>query len=160
MLTWVQGPSWGSKIWKASLVLKGKEGQAKGCEVGVGAVGAGEGNRCVCMSGHMWHTGEPQHFSNRSSTCASEKRVCTPIFIAALVTVAKTQKQPRCPTLEWRCVVRDIVIDTHAHTRVYIHTQTHIIYAYTLYGVIGISAYYPSIQGYIINEQWNSINNM
>ena len=26
---------------------------------------------------------------------------CTPVFIAALFTIAKTQKQPKCPTEEW-----------------------------------------------------------
>ena len=26
---------------------------------------------------------------------------CTPVFIAALFTIAKTWKQPKCPTEEW-----------------------------------------------------------
>ena len=31
-----------------------------------------------------------------------EKDTCTPIFIAALFTIARTRKQPRCPlTNEW-----------------------------------------------------------
>jgi hypothetical protein len=28
---------------------------------------------------------------------AYNKRICTPMFIAALFTIAKLQKQPRCP---------------------------------------------------------------
>jgi hypothetical protein len=31
----------------------------------------------------------------------TEKGTCTPMFIAALVTIAKLWKQPRCPTDEW-----------------------------------------------------------
>ena len=32
----------------------------------------------------------------------TEKDTCTPVFIAALFTIAKTWKQPRCPlTNEW-----------------------------------------------------------
>ena len=31
-----------------------------------------------------------------------EKDICTPVFIAALLTIARTWKQPRCPsTDEW-----------------------------------------------------------
>ena len=30
-----------------------------------------------------------------------EKNTCTPVFIAALFTIARTWKQPRCPTDEW-----------------------------------------------------------
>ena len=31
-----------------------------------------------------------------------QKDICIPVFIAALVTIARTQKQPRCPlTVEW-----------------------------------------------------------
>ena len=33
----------------------------------------------------------------------TEKDTCIPLFIAALFTIARTQKQPRCPsTEEWR----------------------------------------------------------
>ena len=32
----------------------------------------------------------------------TEKYTCTPVFIAALFTIARTRKQPRCPsTEEW-----------------------------------------------------------
>ena len=32
----------------------------------------------------------------------AEKHTCIPLFIAALFTIARTQKQPRCPvTYEW-----------------------------------------------------------
>ena len=32
----------------------------------------------------------------------TEKDTCTPVFIAALFTIARTRKQPRCPlTNEW-----------------------------------------------------------
>ena len=37
-----------------------------------------------------------------------QKYTCTPMFIAALLTIAKTWKQPKCPlTDEWirRCVI-------------------------------------------------------
>ena len=29
------------------------------------------------------------------------KDTCTPMFIAALFTIARTWKQPRCPSAEW-----------------------------------------------------------
>ena len=30
-----------------------------------------------------------------------ERDMCTPMFIAALFTIARTWKQPRCPSAEW-----------------------------------------------------------
>ena len=30
-----------------------------------------------------------------------ERDTCTPMFIAALFTIARTWKQPRCPSAEW-----------------------------------------------------------
>ena len=40
-----------------------------------------------------------------------ERDTCTPMFIAALFTIARTWKKPRCPlTDEWR---KKVVIDIH-----------------------------------------------
>ena len=48
------------------------------------------------------------------------KDTCTPMFIAALFTVAKTWEQPQCPlTDKW--IKKMFCIHTHTHT----HTQTH-----------------------------------
>ena len=33
----------------------------------------------------------------------TEKDTCTPMFIAALFTIAKTWKQPKCPSTKVRC---------------------------------------------------------
>ena len=51
------------------------------------------------------------------------KDTCTPVFIAALFTIAKTWKQPNCPlTDEWIKKVWYIYIYTHTH----IHIQWNI----------------------------------
>ena len=48
-----------------------------------------------------------------------QKETCTPIFIAALFTIAMTWKQPKCPsTDEW--IKKMWGIHTHSHT----HTHT------------------------------------
>ena len=40
-----------------------------------------------------------------------EKDICIPLFIAALFTIARTWKQPRCPsTDEW---IRKVVVHIH-----------------------------------------------
>ena len=59
------------------------------------------------------------------------KDTCTPMFIAALFTIAKTWKQPKCPsTDEWIkkmwCVYIYIYIYTHMYIYVYIY-----MYIYT-----------------------------
>ena len=52
----------------------------------------------------------------------NSKRYKHPIFIAALFTIAKTQKQYKCPlTDEWIKKTRYIYI----HIYIYIHTHTH-----------------------------------
>ena len=46
---------------------------------------------------------------------------CIPVFIAALFTIAKTWKQPKCPqTDEW---IKKIWY-THTHTHTHTHTRT------------------------------------
>ena len=45
------------------------------------------------------------------------KDTCTPMFIAALLTIAKTWKQPKCPLMEeWIKKMWYIYIYTHIHT--------------------------------------------
>ena len=53
----------------------------------------------------------------------TEKVTCTPMFIAALLTITKIWKQPKCPsTDEWiKKIYIYICVRTHAHT----HTQWH-----------------------------------
>jgi hypothetical protein len=57
--------------------------------------------------------------------------ICTPMFIAALFTIAKLWKRPRCPTTaEWIKKIFYIYIYMHTHTHqseyiyIYIHTHT------------------------------------
>ena len=56
-----------------------------------------------------------------------QRNICTPVFIAALFTIAKAWKQPECPsTDEW---IKKMYIDT------YIYIYTHLcvcIYIYTM----------------------------
>ena len=54
------------------------------------------------------------------------KDTCTPVFIAALLTIAKTWKQPWCPsTEEWIKKMWCIHTHTHTHIHTYIHTYIH-----------------------------------
>ena len=51
-----------------------------------------------------------------------QKDTCTPMSIAALFTIAKTWKQPKCPlTDEW--INKMWYIHTHTHTHT--HARTH-----------------------------------
>ena len=53
---------------------------------------------------------------------------CTPMFIAALFTIAKTWKQPKCPlTDEWIKKMWCTCVRTHAHTHTHTHTHTGIL---------------------------------
>ena len=50
-----------------------------------------------------------------------QKDTCTPVFTAALLTIARTEKQPRCPpTDEW---IKKL---WYTHTHKYTHTHTHL----------------------------------
>ena len=52
-----------------------------------------------------------------------QKDTCTPMFIAALFTIVKTWKQPKCPsTNEW--IKKMWCIHTHIHTHTHTHTHT------------------------------------
>ena len=55
-----------------------------------------------------------------------QKDTCTPIFIAALYTIVKTWKQPKCPlTDEWKKMSYVCVyIYTHTHTHTYTQWNT------------------------------------
>ena len=47
------------------------------------------------------------------------------MFIAALFTIAKTWKQPKCPSIdEWIKKLWGINTHTHTHTHTHIHTHT------------------------------------
>ena len=77
-----------------------------------------------------------------------QKDTCIPVFIAALFTIAKTQKQPKYPVIdEWikkiwgvhmlyMCVCIYICRYTycnmyiHTHCKIYIHTHTCTTYVY------------------------------
>ena len=57
-----------------------------------------------------------------------QKDICTPLFIAALFTIAKAWKQPKCPsTDEWIKKIWYMYIHICTHTYIYIH-----IYIYTM----------------------------
>ena len=52
-----------------------------------------------------------------------ERDTCTPMFIAALFTIARTWKQPRCPSAdEW---IRKLI-----HTHILIHIHNRILLSY------------------------------
>ena len=50
----------------------------------------------------------------RNSKTPIQKNLCTPVFIAVLFTIAKCQKQPKCPSVnEW---VKKAVVHTQWNT--------------------------------------------
>ena len=50
-------------------------------------------------------------FAHKTMSSRIERDMCTPMFIAALFTIARTWKQPRCPSAdEW---IRKIVVHIH-----------------------------------------------
>ena len=56
----------------------------------------------------------------------TQKDTCTPMFIAALFTTAKTWKQPKCPSMDewikkWWHIYMYMCVYTHTHTHT--HTQ-------------------------------------
>ena len=59
-----------------------------------------------------------------------QKDTCIPVFTAALFTIARRWKQPKCPlTDEWIknvCVSMCMYIHTHTHTHTHIHIQWNI----------------------------------
>jgi hypothetical protein len=66
-----------------------------------------------------------QGIYSKESKSGYSRDTCTPIFIAALFTIAKLWKQPICLTTdEWirKC---DVVTHTHTHTHAHTHTHTH-----------------------------------
>ena len=64
----------------------------------------------------------PGHVCRRNSyRTIIKKNTCTPMFTAALFTTAKTQKQPKCPSIRW--IDKEDLVRTHTHT----HTHTRIL---------------------------------
>ena len=66
------------------------------------------------------------------------QKIYTPMFIAALFTIAKTLEQPKCPlTIEWiqkiwGCVCVYIYTHKHIHIHIYMHIYTYTyIYIHT-----------------------------
>ena len=59
----------------------------------------------------------------RDTGVVFQRDTCTPMFIAALSTIAKVWKEPKCPSMdEWMKNMRGVcVCSTHTHT----HTHTH-----------------------------------
>ena len=53
------------------------------------------------------------------------KDICTPMFRAALFTVAKMWKQPKCLSTEEQLRCKHTHTHTHTHTRARMHTHTH-----------------------------------
>ena len=51
------------------------------------------------------------------------KKLLHPMFIAALFTIAKTQKQPKCTSTDDR--IKKTYINTHRHRHTQTHTHTH-----------------------------------
>ena len=55
------------------------------------------------------------YFLNRTQKALIQKDTCTPMFTAALFTVAKIWKQPKCPSVdEW--TKKMCYINTYLHT--------------------------------------------
>ena len=53
----------------------------------------------------------------------TRKDTCTPMFIAALFTIAKTWKQHKCPLTDEWAKMWCVCIHTHTHTHIHTHTM-------------------------------------
>ena len=63
---------------------------------------------------------------------SGENSACTPVFIAALFTIAKTWKHPKCPsTEEWIKKMWYIYIYIYIYTHTHTHTHTHTMRYYS-----------------------------
>ena len=61
-----------------------------------------------------------------------QRNICTPVFIAALFTIAKAWKQPECPsTDEW---IKKMYIDTYIYTFVCVYIYVY-IYMYIKWNI-------------------------
>ena len=57
-----------------------------------------------------------------------QKDTYNPMFIAALFTIAKNQKQSTCPPKdEWIKKIQCVCIHTHTHTHTHIYTHNRIL---------------------------------
>ena len=53
-----------------------------------------------------------------------QRDTCTPVFIAALFTIARTCKQPKCPSADEWIKMRCMYTHTHTHTMEYYSAST------------------------------------
>ena len=53
-----------------------------------------------------------------------QKDTCTPMFIAALPTIAKIWKQPKCLSTD-ELIKKMCYTQTHTNTHIHTHTHTH-----------------------------------
>ena len=56
-----------------------------------------------------------------------QKDICTPMFTAAVFTIAKTWKQPKCPSTDnWLKKVLCVCVCIYTHTYIHIYTYVYI----------------------------------
>ena len=66
----------------------------------------------------------PMHIPDKTII---QKDTCTPMFTAVLFTIAKTWKQPKCPSMDKWIKMWYVCVYTHTHT----HTHTHTVEYYS-----------------------------
>ena len=64
----------------------------------------------------------PGHIPRKSTIW---KDICTSMFIAAIFSIAKKWKQPKCPSTDEWMKMWHTQTHTHAHTRTHTHTHIH-----------------------------------
>ena len=64
----------------------------------------------------IWSSNSTPRYISKENKTLIWKDTCTPMFTAVLFTIAKTWKQPKCPSMDKEDV---------AYTHTYMHTHTH-----------------------------------
>ena len=78
--------------------------------------------------------------------------ICTPMFIAALLTTAKVWEKPKCPLMdEWIKKMWYVCVYTHTHT----HTHTHTMEYYSAIKkneILPFATMWMELEGIILSE--------
>uniref|UniRef100_A0A9L0TDP3 DUF1725 domain-containing protein n=1 Tax=Equus caballus TaxID=9796 RepID=A0A9L0TDP3_HORSE len=78
-----------------------------------------------------------------------QEELCTSMFIAALFTIAKSQKQPKCPSMEeWIKKMWYIYIYTHIH----IHTYNGILLSHKKDKIMPFVTTWMDIEGVMLSK--------
>ena len=95
----------------------------------------------------------PGIYPEKKQKTLIQKDACTPVFIAALFTIAKTWKQHKCSSIdEW--IKKIWCIHTHTDTHTHTHTHTHngILLSHKKNEIMSFAAIWMDLEIIILSE--------